>query len=160
MISGQVIQNSIDELKAVTKVDIGVYDVDGHAVAYTMDKNDIPEERITEFAGSAADSQVIATQHLLKVFDDGELIYVIVAIGMTEDVYMVGRIAASQIKNLSIAYKDRFDRNNFLQNLLLDNLLLVDIYNRAKKLHIDVTCPGRFFLWKLTLRRIQWSLSL
>ena len=25
----------------------------------------------------------------------------------------------------------------FIKNLLLDNLLLVDIYNRAKKLHID-----------------------
>ena len=73
----------------------------------------------------------------MKVHDDGELIYVIVAAGNSEDVYMVGRIAASQIKNLAIAYKDRFDRNNFIQNLLLDNLLLVDIYNRAKKLHID-----------------------
>ena len=39
------------------------------------------------------------------------------------------------------AYKERFDRNNFFQNLLLDNLLLVDIYNRAKKLHIEVTVP-------------------
>ena len=27
--------------------------------------------------------------------------------------------------------------NSFIKNLLLDNLLLVDIYNRAKKLHID-----------------------
>ena len=26
----------------------------------------------------------------------------------------------------------------FIKNLLLDNLLLVDIYNRAKKLHIDI----------------------
>ena len=34
--------------------------------------------------------------------------------------------------------KNVFDKNNFIQNLLLDNLLLVDIYNRAKKLHIEV----------------------
>ena len=40
-------------------------------------------------------------------------------------------------KNLLVAYKERFDKDNFIKNLLLDNLLLVDIYNRAKKLHID-----------------------
>ena len=42
-----------------------------------------------------------------------------------------------QIQNLIIAYKERLDKNNFIQNLLLDNLLLVDVYNRAKKLRID-----------------------
>lgn len=29
MISNQVIQNSIDELRAITKVDLGVFDVEG-----------------------------------------------------------------------------------------------------------------------------------
>ncbi len=50
---------------------------------------------------------------------------------------MIGKIAAFQIQNLLIAYKERYDKDNFIKNLLLDNLLLVDIYNRAKKLHID-----------------------
>ena len=54
-----------------------------------------------------------------------------------DDVYMVGKIAAFQIQNLLVAYKERFDKDNFIKNLLLDNLLLVDIYNRSKKLHID-----------------------
>ena len=54
---------------------------------------------------------------------------------------MVAKIAVSQIQNLVIAYKERFDRNNFFQNLLLDNLLLVDIYNRANLLHVEVICP-------------------
>jgi carbohydrate diacid regulator len=30
------------------------------------------------------------------------------------------------------------NKDNFIKNLLLDNLLLVDIHNRAKKLHIEV----------------------
>jgi carbohydrate diacid regulator len=38
-----------------------------------------------------------------------------------------------------VAYKERFDKDNFIKNLLLDNLLLVDIYNRAKKLHIETS---------------------
>ena len=60
------------------------------------------------------------------------------AYGDSEDVYMIGKIASFQIQNLLVAYKERFDKDNFIKNLLLDNLLLVDIYNRAKKLHIDI----------------------
>ena len=46
-------------------------------------------------------------------------------------------VSYTHLQNLLTAYKERFDRDNFIKNLLLDNLLLVDIYNRAKKLHID-----------------------
>ena len=59
---------------------------------------------------------------------------------------MVAKIAVSQIQNLIIAYKERFDRNNFFQNLILDNLLLVDIYNRAQKLHVEVEAPRIVYL--------------
>ena len=41
MISNQVIQNSIDELRAITKVDLGVYDVEGMKVAATTEDIDI-----------------------------------------------------------------------------------------------------------------------
>ena len=146
MITGQIIQTSIDELKAITKVDLGVYDLNGSEVASTMEKDDITTDLITGFVASPADSQVIGVHHLLKIRDEGDLLYVLVARGMTDDVYMVGKIAVSQIQNLVIAYKERFDRNNFFQNLLLDNLLLVDIYNRAKKLHVEVSCPRAVYL--------------
>ena len=63
-----------------------------------------------------------------------------------DDAYMVAKIAVSQIQNLIIAYKERFDRNNFFQNLILDNLLLVDIYNRAQKLHVEVEAPRIVYL--------------
>ena len=61
-----------------------------------------------------------------------------IAKGGNEDTYMIGRVAVAEIQNLIVAYKERFDKSNFIQNLILDNLLLVDVYNRAKKLHIPV----------------------
>lgn len=146
MISSQIIQNSLDELKAITRVDLGVYDLNGTVIAGTMDKSDVDSELISGFADSPADSQVIGVHHLLKVWDDGELLYVLVAKGVSEDAYMIGKVAVCQIQNLVIAYKEKFDRNNFFQNLLLDNLLLVDVYNRAKKLHIDTAVPRSIFL--------------
>lgn len=146
MISSQTIQTSIDELKAITKVDLCVCDLSGTLVASTTGQLDLASDLITGFAYSPADSQVIGIHHLLKIMDEGELLYILVAKGISEDVYMVGKIAVCQLQNLIIAYKERFDRNNFFQNLLLDNLLLVDIYNRAKKLHIEATMPRTVFL--------------
>ena len=107
---------------------------------------DIAEDTVRAFADSMADSQVIQGYHFFKVFDDRTMEYILIARGSGEDVYMIGKVAVSEIQNLIIAYKERFDKNNFIQNLLLDNLLLVDIYNRAKKLHIDVEARRIVFI--------------
>lgn len=138
MISGQVIQTSIEELRAITRIDLCVSDLEGNVVASTMPEDDMQREAIRFFVNSAADSQVMQGYHFFKILDDGVPAYILVARGNGEDAYMIGKIGVSQIQNLIIAYKERFDKNNFIQNLLLDNLLLVDIYNRAKKLHIDI----------------------
>lgn len=146
MISSQVIQTSIDELRAITKVDLCVFDLEGQEIATTFETEEVSREMITSFSTSPADSQVIGVYHLLKILDEGELIYILVAKGISDDAYMIGKIAVSQIQNLVIAYKERFDRNNFFQNLILDNLLLVDIYNRAKKLHVEPVVPRAVFI--------------
>ena len=134
-------------------MDLSVYDPSGTVTASTTDMKDIQGSLISGFAVSPADSQVIGPHHLLKILDEGELLYILVAKGTGDDVYMVGKIAVCQIQNLAIAYKERYDRNNFFQNLLLDNLLLVDIYNRAKKLHVEVTVPRAVFLIETKLEK-------
>ena len=141
MISNQIIKNSINELKAISKVDLFIHDTEGTLITSTCDDVPLAKDIIRVFANSPADSQVIGINHLLKVKDDDEAVYILNAVGTSDEVYMIGRIAVSQIQNLMIAYKEKFDRNSFFQNLLLDNLLLVDVYNRAKKLHIEVAVP-------------------
>lgn len=146
MISSQIIKTSIEELKTISKVDMGVWDLEGKIVAATFEPDDITPALITGFAESPADSQVIGPHHLMKVLDEDEVLFILDAKGTSEDTYMIGKIAVCQLQNLIIAYKERYDRNNFFQNLLLDNMLLVDIYNRAKKLHIEVAVPRAVFL--------------
>lgn len=146
MISNQIMQASINELKAITRVDLCIYDLSGMSVAATTEQMELGGDLIRSFVDSPAVSQVIGLHHLLKVMDEGELQYILVAKGAGEDAYMVGKIAVCQIQNLIIAYKERYDRNSFFQNLLLDNLLLVDIYNRAKKLHVEASVPRAVFL--------------
>ena len=138
MISSQVIQKTLEELRAITRIDLCVMDVDGKTVAATFPDDDMAAVDVREFVESMADSQVIQGYHFFKIYDNQMVESVLVARGSSDDAYMIGRVAVSSIQNLIIAYKERFDKSNFIQNLILDNLLLVDVYNRAKKLHIAV----------------------
>ena len=138
MISNQILQTTVDGLKEISRVDLCVIDAEGKVVAKTFDNVAECTADALVFIDSPADSQVVNGYQFFKVVEDGNLEYIILAKGTSDDVFMLGKLAAFQIQNLLVAYKERFDKDNFVKNLLLDNLLLVDIYNRAKKLHIDV----------------------
>lgn len=147
MISNQILQNTIDGLRDITKVDMGVFDTEGRNLAYTFKAEDAGERDIISFASSPADSQEIHGYQFFKIHDDdGQLEYILVTDGSSDDAYTVGKIAAFQIQSLLVAYKERFDKDNFIKNLILDNLLLVDIFNRAKKLHIATDVKRIVFL--------------
>ena len=137
MISNQILQNTLDGLKNISRSDFCVADTEGKILAFTAQNPEISSSDILGFAASPADSQVVQGNQFFKVYDENRLEYVLVVSGGSEDIYMIGQMAAFQIQNLLVAYKERFDKDNFIKNLLLDNLLLVDIYNRAKKLHIE-----------------------
>ncbi len=137
MISNQILQNVIEGLRAIARVDLCVFDTEGKSLASTFAKTNEYQEVVADFADSPADNQEIEGCQFFKVNDDKQLEYILLAKGSGNDVYMVGKMAAFQLQNLLVAYKERFDKDNFIKNLLLDNLLLVDIYNRAKKLHIE-----------------------
>ncbi len=146
MITNQILLNTIEGLKGISRIDFCVFDVEGKVLATTSDNGHNYEDVVLSFGESPADSQEIQGCQFFKIFDEQQLEYILLADGENEDVYMVGKIAAFQIQNLLIAYKERFDKDNFIKNLLLDNLLLVDIYNRAKKLHIDTDAKRVIFI--------------
>ena len=138
MISNQILQNTIEGLKGIMRIELCICDTEGKVLATTFPDAEEYEFSVLAFVESPADSQVIQGYQFFKVFDEHQLEYVLLARGAGDDAYMAGKVVVFQIQNLLVAYKERFDKDNFIKNLLLDNLLLVDIYNRAKKLHIDI----------------------
>ena len=140
MISNQILQNTIEGLKGITRIDFCVMDTDGKSLASTFSEQENYVEEVISFVESPADSQVVQGYQFFKIFDEHQLEYILLANGGSDDVYMVGKIAAFQIQNLLVAYKERFDKDNFIKNLLLD------IYNRAKKLHIDTEVRRVIFI--------------
>ena len=111
MISNQILQSTIDGLKGISRTELCVCDTEGKILAATFNETTQYENAVVSFVNSPAESQVIGGFQFFKVFDEHQLEYILI----------------------------RYDKDNFIKNLLLDNLLLVDIYNRAKKLNIDTT---------------------
>ena len=146
MISNQVLQSTIDSIKGIARLDVAIADIDGKVLATTFLEDKELSNMVVSFAESQADSQAAGGYQFFKIFDEHQLEFVLIAHGDSDDVYMVGKLAVLQIQTLLVAYREKFDKDNFVKNLLLDNLLLVDIYNRAKKLHIEVGVRRVVFL--------------
>ncbi len=136
MISNQILQNTIDGINGITKNDLCVMDTEGNVLASTADS----------FSEVMADSQVVNGYQFFKIYDESQLEYIVVIQGDSEEVYTIGKIIVFQIQSLLVAYKERYDKDNFIKNLLLDNLLMVDIFNRAKKLHIEINSRRVVFI--------------
>lgn len=138
MISNQILQNTIDGLKNITRRELSIIEREGKVVATTEDEMiGLTIDGVDLFISSPAENQLVQGYQYFKVYDNGSAEYIVLIKGEDEETYRIGKITAFQIQNLLVAYKERYDRDNFIKNLLLDNLLLVDIYSRAKKLHIE-----------------------
>lgn len=147
MISNQIIQNTIDGIKNIARIDICVMDVDGQVIATTFENTDMYTNAVELFVDSQADSQEVQGVHFFKVFDDNHLEYAVIMRGDSEDVYMVGKILVFQLQSLITAYKERYDKDNFIKNLLLDNLLLVDIITVQRNFILTRVSEEAYFLY-------------
>ncbi len=79
MISNQIMQNTIEGIKAIARVELFVADIDGKLVASTKTTGNSFEGSVIEFVKSAADSQEIQGCQFFKIYDDQQLEYILIA---------------------------------------------------------------------------------
>jgi len=133
MLTNQILQSTIDSLRAIVRTDFAVTDYRGKILAKNgAAQFPIPEE-IIRFAVSDRQECSINGFYLSKTIFNGDLCYISICDG-NEASY--SQICASNLRLMLAAYSDNHDKNSFIQNLLLDNLLFVDMFNRSKKLGI------------------------
>ncbi|MGO5052980.1 PucR family transcriptional regulator [Lachnospiraceae bacterium LCP25S3_G4] len=142
MLTNQILQKSINEMQRITESNVSVWSLEGVCIVTTDAVAKQEEKQILEFIrntdNNTEDFQITKEIAVFLVKEDWEPKYVLVLHGKLSDAYIIGSLCVSQLENLVIAYKERLDKNNFIQNLLLDNFLLVDMYNKAKRLSIPL----------------------
>ena len=122
MLSNQILHKAVQDFKQITGLDCAVWDMQGRCIVMTNEKILDQEHEATEFL----------------VSDEDESVYTLIFYGKCPEISVYGQLAVSQLQNLLFAYKEKMDRNRFMQNLLLDNMLLVDVYNQARKMNISI----------------------
>ena len=73
MISNQILQTTIDGLKAITRIELSVIDPEGKVLASTLQEQEDFEGAVSDFAASPADSQEMQGHQFFKVFDELQL---------------------------------------------------------------------------------------
>ncbi len=147
MLGNQILKGCIERLKKITKVEFSLFDKEGSFRLSTLKTCPYSADMVKSFIASSQEQQELGEAVFYRVAFEGELEFVLIAQG--EQAAMVGEIALYQLTDLLERQMDEFDKNGFYQNLLLDNLLLVDIYNKAKRLHIETEIPRVVFLVEL-----------
>lgn len=146
MISNQVIQDCIDDIGQIMRVPLCVFEIDGTLAACGFEVGDKIKNALEYFLETPADSQQMSGCHFFKLYDGEEIAYVVAAKSDTSDAYNAGRLALTQLGRLQDAYKETYDTNEFIQNLLMGNLLVIDIYNRSRQLGIEMAVPRMVFI--------------
>ncbi len=137
MISTQKLLGTLEEIQSITRLELALFHDNGKVVASTMETDSRLESIVRDFAASEAEQQSYMDYLFYKVNIEHNTEYILVTEGVVENAFVIGQMAVSQIRTLILSKAETYDRNNFIQNVLLGNLLTVDLYGRAKRLHIE-----------------------
>ena len=138
MLSNQILHKTAQDIREITGFDCAIWDMQGLCLVRTNENLTEYELQIQDFRDDEEepDEMILDEMGMFRIYEDSDPTYILMLKGNADGMELAGRMGASQLRNLLYAYKERMDKNRFIQNLLLDNLLLVDIYNQAKKMKI------------------------
>ena len=147
MLSNQVLHKTIQNIRRIAGCECSVWNMSGECIVTTAERLKNGRQEILDFLADATegDERITEMQGLFLICDEGLPVYVLALKGGGA-IDIAGRMGASQMESLISAYKEKLDRNRFIQNLILDNLLLVDVYNQAKKMRIPTELRRVVFL--------------
>ena len=140
MLTNQVIQKTIQDIKRVSGYEISLWGADGESMASSASESETLKDKVKSFIEDSEMEDISERADeetaLFAIYADRALEYVMALTGTGDDRMLAGRMGVIQVVGLMKACGEQMDKDRFIQNLLLDNLLVVDIYNRARKLHI------------------------
>lgn len=148
MLTNQVLQKITTDITNILGQDCSVWNMKGKCLVTTAEDIDSVQKDVSDFLRGirVRDMWITETSACFTVNDEGEAFYILVLHGQVENAEVTGKLCVCQFENLIQAYKKRVDKNRFFQDLLLDNLLLVDVFNQARKLNVEVEAKRIVFV--------------
>ena len=127
----------VSNIKEITGCDFGVADYSGAIISCTDAKAFENAEKAFETFIDGEDLWHVengVTFHKVAVHERPE--YIIFLAGEGEQAERYLELASISVCNIKLYYDEKFDKNSFIKQIILDNILPGDITIRAKELHI------------------------
>lgn len=136
MLPVQILKKTVCDIQDITGAVCSIWNVGGNCLAHSGGK----EKELSDFIKELPEEQEWEENNasFFCVSSEEGVIYVLVLHSVLPEMKMAGRLGVKQLEGYLRLYQEKMNRNHFIQNLLLDNLLLVDVYNRAKNMHIPI----------------------
>ncbi len=147
--SGRMFLNVVSQFKETTDTRIGVIDSEGTVIACT-DLQEIGKKwpQLVEPINEAQDVCVVLEGKTFRALSSwgGQFDFAAYAEGEDEVSRTACAMAAVALNGAKSYYEEKHDKTSFVKNIISDNILLSDIYIRAKELHVDAEAPRGVFV--------------
>ncbi|WP_293008056.1 MULTISPECIES: CdaR family transcriptional regulator [unclassified Oscillibacter] len=138
--SGRIFQNVVLQLKENADRTVGV--IDGEGIVIACSELSMIGQRWAEFVpaiNTAGGSMVVSSGKTFKALNGwgAQFDYAAFAFGDNEISKTVCALAAVALNSAKSYYEEKHDRGSFIKDIITDNIMLGDIYMRAKELRVS-----------------------
>lgn len=143
----KVFQSIVSRIRDAIGIDFGITDNTGTVIASTKEEEiGSTHDEISEFLLSNATYAEKPGITMKKIEFNGRLDYVLYLLGDNPENKKYSELIAISLENAKLYYDEKYDRNNFMKNVLLGNILPGDITIRAKELRVKNECRRIVYL--------------
>ena len=149
VMSSRVFQSVVLQMKESTDRPIGVIDSEGTVIACNeLTSIGAHWPAAAEAVNAALDGMVRWEGYTFKPLAgwSSEFDYAVFAKGEDEQARVVCAMAAVALNGAKTYYEEKYDKATFVKSIISDNILLGDIYVRAKELHFLSEVPRAVLL--------------
>ncbi len=137
--SNKLFQDVIQQMKGTVDRAIGVIDDTGVIISCSDLKKIGICSSIFSFNGIDLDNSFVKDGYTYKFFaSSGKFEYAAFAEGIDDTAHQLSNILAVSFSNIKNYFDEKYDCNNFIKNVVLDNILPGDIFVKARELRFSI----------------------
>ncbi len=144
-------QDIVSQMAEIFPKRFGIADSQGLVLAYNaleLDE-DIMEELVS--AASSSDKLLFKNGFTIRSMANKPYAeYIVYVEGTDETAKYCCNAVAVAANNVRHYYDEKYDKTNFMQNIIFDNLISFDLHQQARELHVDCDVPRAVFFIKVT----------
>ena len=142
--SGRIFQNVVLQIKETTDRVVGVIDAEGSVISCSdlgLIGRKWPD--YVETINLAVNAMVVIDGKTFRTLTSwgSRFDYAVFTMGDDEVSRTVCSMASVALNGAKSYYEEKHDRGSFIKNIISDNIMLSDIYMRAKELHVAPEVP-------------------